>query len=401
MKESAADMDGSGSINLVCFGGEDWWYHNRAHVDIQLARRFARMGRALYVNSIVLRKLNVTEGAMFFTRVKRKLASIRRGVVEAEPGFYVYSPLTFPVHHMPGARTANQAWLGFQMRRAMRGLGMREPIVWVACPAAYETAFRLGARAVAYQRADRMEEYPGVDAEEVRAMDRALKRRADVTFYVNHALYEQEAKDCRRAELIDHGVDFDRFARAGEDARIPEDMKGVKRPVVGFFGGIDDHTSDIPLAAEVARMCPAYTFVFVGSASADLGAFDGLGNVRFLGKKAYEEIPHYGKCFDVAIMPWRQNRWIELCNPIKLKEYLALGKPIVSTPFKELDYYKGHVYVARGAEEFAAALRKALEEDSEERRTARRERVRGVTWEAQAEKALGAIRDAIGGRLKD
>jgi glycosyltransferase involved in cell wall biosynthesis len=148
-------------------------------------------------------------------------------------------------------------------------------------------------------------------------------------------------------------------------------------------------------------MCPAYTFVFVGSASADLGAFDGLGNVRFLGKKAYEEIPHYGKCFDVAIMPWRQNRWIELCNPIKLKEYLALGKPIVSTPFKELDYYKGHVYVARGAEEFAAALRKALEEDSEERRTARRERVRGVTWEAQAEKALGAIRDAIGGRLKD
>jgi len=377
--------------DFVCFGGEDWWYHNRAHVDMQLMRQFASKGRVLYVNSIILRKLNIGEGAMFFTRVRRKFESIRRGLIEAEPNFFVYSAMAFPVHHVPLAARANQAALKWQMKRAARRLGLEEPVVWVACPAAWKAALAFKRRALVYQRADRMEEYPGVDGEKVRAMDQALKREADVTFFVNHALYERERGECQRAELIDHGVDYELFATAEGDARIPEDMKGLKRPIVGFFGGIDDHTSDVAMAAEVARRCPEYTFVFVGSASADLGPFEGVANARFLGKRPYEEIPHYGKCFDAAIMPWRQNRWIELCNPIKLKEYLALGKPVISTPFAELDYYEGFVYKAEGADEFAAAIRRALAEDSDARRRARRERVKGHTWQAKAEEARAVI----------
>ncbi len=82
-----------------------------------------------------------------------------------------------------------------------------------------------------------------------------------------------------------------------------------------------------------------------------------------LGKKPYEKIPHYGKCFDVAIMPWRQNRWIELCNPIKLKEYLALGKPVVSTSFPELQNYLDVTYTAKTPEEFVRCIKKALAEE--------------------------------------
>ncbi len=389
-------MSKSSETQVVCFGGEDWWYHNRAHVDIQLMRQFSNMGRVLYVNSIVMRKFNVTEGSMFFKRVKRKLKSIRTGLVEAEPGFFVYSPFALPVHHIPGASALNQACLAMQMARAMRSLGLSKPVIYVACPAAWRAAMKLPGRALVYQRADRMEEYPGADRDEVVRMDRALKKAADVTFFFNRALYETEAPDCRRAHLLDHGVDFDFFASAGNDPFVPEDMKTFTRPVIGFFGGIDDHTSDIPLVAEVVRQRPQYDFVFIGGASSDLSVFDNLTNAHFLGRRDYSQIPHYGKRFSVAMMPWRQNRWIEFCNPIKLKEYLALGKPVVSTPFRELEQYKEVVYVAGDASTFAAALDRALADDDDLRRAARKARVARYTWRFQADEALRVIDEAIG-----
>jgi len=380
---------------VLCFGGEDWWYHNRAHVDMQLMRQLARRGRVLYVNSIVMRKPNVGEGRMFLRRVARKLRSVRRGLVEVEPRFHVYSPSALPVHHLPGARALNQLALRAQVAGALRRLGIQEPLVWVACPAACGAALGLQRTALVYQRTDRYEEYPGVDGKVIREFDRTLKAEADVTFFVNRLLFEQERGECSNAYLLDHGVDYELFAHAENDRWVPEDMRGVRRPVVGFFGGIDDHTSDVPLVAEAVRRAPDLTFVFVGSASADLSGLRELSNVQLLGQRPYEQVPHYGKCFNVAIMPWRQNRWIEACNPIKLKEYLALGKPVVSTPFPELAQYDGLVYRASGAEDFVAAIRRALAEDNEERRTARRERVKAHTWDAKAEEALRVVEEAV------
>ncbi len=376
---------------VVCFGGEDWWYHNRAHVDMQLMRRFAVHARVLYVNSIVMRKLNLGEGAMFLTRLRRKLRSVTRGIVEAAPGFSVYTPVTLPVHHVPLAAALNQYGLRFQLTWAMRTLGLRRPIVWVACPAACRTALSLPRSALVYQRTDRYEEYPGVDGKTIESMDRTLKRAADLTVFANHAMYEQEGPDCRRAYLLDHGVDYDLFARAHEDPHVPREMRDLARPVVGFFGGIDDHTSDIALAADVAARRPEMTFVFVGSVSADVSALRRLPNVHFVGQRPYDEIPHYGKCFDVAIMPWRRNRWIEHCNPIKLKEYLALGKPVVTTPFRGIEDYEGLVCVTRGAGQFADALERAVAQDNKDRRRARQERVRECTWEAKAHEVMDVL----------
>jgi glycosyltransferase involved in cell wall biosynthesis len=256
-------------------------------------------------------------------------------------------------------------------------------------------ALELRRAALVYQRTDRYEEYPGVDVDAIRGFDRALKAEAEVTFYVNRLLFERERGECRNAYLLDHGVDYDLFAHAENDPWVPEDMRGVRRPVVGFFGGIDDHTSDVSLVTEVAREASDLTFIFVGSISANVSELRALPNVRLLGQRSYEQVPHYGKCFDVAIMPWRQNRWIEGCNPIKLKEYLALGKPVVSTPFPELERYDGFVYRASGQVGFVAAIRRALSEDSVNRRAARRERVKAHTWDAKAEE----VRQAIGRAL--
>jgi glycosyltransferase involved in cell wall biosynthesis len=110
-----------------------------------------------------------------------------------------------------------------------------------------------------------------------------------------------------------------------------------------------------------------------------------------LGQKSYELIPQYGKCFDVAFMPWRQGRWIEACNPVKLKEYLALGKPVVSTPFPELSYYNDVTYQGATPEEFALCIERALAEDGPQRIIERRKKVKEATWESKTQLILNTL----------
>ena len=378
----------AGAVDVLCFGGEDWWYHNHGHIDMQLMRRFGQLGTSVYVNSIVMQKARLAEGRKFVQKLVRKAKSIFTGLKKTDAGLWVYSPFSLPVYHIFWARGLNETLLSHQIRRMANRLGLHNPVVWVACPAACNVAIKLRKSKLVYQRTDRYEEYPNVDGDIVKECDERLKTSADLTVFVSHTLYEQERSQCRRAFFLDHGVDYEMFAGAEQDGKKPDDIADVARPIVGFFGGIDDHTSDIGFVERVADLLPMMSFVFVGKTSADCSGLASRKNVFMLGQRPYEQIPHYGKCFDVAIMPWRQNRWIEACNPIKLKEYLALGKPVVSTPFPELQQYLDVVYQARTPEQFAESIERALAEDCSERISRRRKRVQNATWENKAQMVL-------------
>jgi hypothetical protein len=119
----------------------------------------------------------------------------------------------------------------------------------------------------------------------------------------------------------------------------------------------------------------------------------GLPNVYLLGRRDYTEVAAYMAACDVLIMPWNSGEWIRACNPVKLKEYLAVGRPVVSTPFDELAAYGGLVRVARDAGSFAVAIRASLHEVQEGRHDPEpgRARVREQTWAAKA----GAVVDLL------
>lgn len=381
-------------IDVICFGDNDWWYHNHGHMDIQLMRRFAKTGRVLYVNSIVVRKFNIHEGTMFLRRVGRKLHSIMimRGMKSSGiENMMVYSPFTMPVHHINVARQLNERALSLQVRHCMRKLNMRKPIIWVACPGAAETAIKLPHTKLVYQRSDCYEQLPGVDPGQIKRYDRLLKKHADLVVYVNRQFMAREESQCRKAIYLDHGVDYDFFTNAYQNENIPEEMRRIPHPVLGFYGSIDDHTSDISLLERLADLLKDVSIVLIGNSSVDLSTLASRKNVYLLGQKPYEQIPHYAKCFDVCFMAWRQNEWIEACNPIKLKEYLALGKPIVSTPFSELENYKSLVYVASNAGVFAEVVRRACNENDPELVLARRNRVSDSTWDAKAREVLNTL----------
>lgn len=383
---------------VICFGGEDWWYHNRAHYDMQMMRELSRHVPVLYVNSIGMRVPTMTEGGMFFTRVVRKLKSLQRGLVRVRDGFAVQSPFV-----VPGRRgMALSSWLlPRQIKRASRRLGMRRPLVWVACPPGVEAVDALDPVGVVYQRTDRFECYEGVDHGLIASFDRRLKERANLVLYCSRHLYEAEAQASPRPTLVDHGVDFDDFVAAGDDpeargASAPAILRGIEGPRAGFVGDLDEAVFDSALLLEVARRAPGVQFVLVGSSSLPEGWADDAPNVHLTGRVPYEEVARTMAAMDVLLMPWHRSEWIEACNPIKLKEYLATGRPIVTTDFPELRRYEGLCDIANDAAGFATAVEAAAARPDAERLSRGRDRVRSATWTGRAGAAAAAIVDALG-----
>lgn len=371
---------------VLFFGGVDWWYHNRGHYDIQMAREFSVHVPVVYINSIGMRVPRVGEGRMFLKRVTRKLGSLRRGMVRVRDNFWVASPLTLPAGLGAGVNRAALAW---QAKRLARRAGMSRPLVWVACPPAAAVLDRLGGCGLVYQRTDRFEDFKNVDRARIAGFDRMLKGRADVTLFCSSLLMEAEGELCRHAAFVDHGCDFEAFAAAGRgETAEPADLASVPRPRVGFVGGIDAHTFDPELFVQVARSTPDLQYVMVGACSLPED-WCSLANVHLLGQRPYDQVASYMAACDVLIMPWNRSPWIEACNPVKLKEYLAVGRPIVSTPFYELKNYGGFVRVATDAASFAAEIRGALADPYEP--THLRERARSHTWSAKADAVIASL----------
>ncbi len=383
------DSDGAAQRTfdgVICFGGNDWWYHNRGHYDLQMMRELRERVPVLYVNSIGIRVPTLGEGGMFFTRVLRKLKSFTKGFVRIEENFAVASPIT-----IPGAvgMHLSKGILATQVRLSARTLGIHRPLIWVTCPSAVEVVDSLSPAAVVYERTDRWEAFPDADPELITGYHQRLQSRADLALYCSTQLVEEEGADCRRAAYIDHGVDFDLFASAGSrEGDEPADLRPIPRPRAGFVGAIDASTFDPELFVELARQVPEVQFVLVGGCSLESGWVD-LPNVTLLGQKPYEEVARYMAGCDVLLMPWNKSDWIAACNPIKLKEYLAVGRPVVSTPFRELDHYRGFIEKAANASEFAACVRSALREPTAPEHL--RARVRGDTWRAKGDRLLAEL----------
>ncbi len=379
--------------HIICFAGCDWWYHNRGLFCPQVMKRLAKDFKILFVNSLGMRIPSLRKDRNAIKKVFRKLRSILRFMRKDPNGMWVLSPLSLPVRS-PIGRKINRLGVFLQVKMAAALLGLKEPVIYVGCPPALEVARTLGRRRLLiYERTDLFEEMPGVDKSYIAALDEELTASADIVLYVNNALYQRGLAENKNSLLLGHGVDFDLFVQAAESEEQPEDIAKIARPIVGFFGDVSDKTSDLALVEFAAMQLPDSSFVFVGPVSADVSTLMQLPNVHFLGQKPYEQVPYYGKAFDVAIMPWNQNRWIEFCNPVKAKEYLALGKPVVSMYYPEIEAYADVVYVARDYEGFVRCIREALEENDPAKIRQRQQKVKDETWDAKVERLRAAMEE--------
>jgi glycosyltransferase involved in cell wall biosynthesis len=376
---------------LVCFAGCDWWYHNRGLFCPQIMKKLAKDYKVLFVNSLGMRIPSLRKDRKAVGKIARKIHSMLRFLRKVENGMYVLSPISLPFGSRLGRRL-NTYSVFLQVKLVSVLLGFREPVVYIGCPPAFEVAKKLGQRRfIIYERTDLFEEMPGADKPYIASLDDELTSSADLVLYVNRALYKQGAVKNKNSLLIGHGVDFDLFVDSAKSEYIPEDIANVRRPIIGFFGDISDKTFDLALLEFAAEKLPGISFVLVGPVSADVTRLKRFENVYFLGSKPYEQIPFYGKEFDVAIMPWNRNKWIQFCNPVKIKEYLALGKPVVSTYYPEIEPYSDIVYIAQDGDAFVFRILEALEERDPAKAEERRKRVHNETWDSKVEQIKAVI----------
>jgi len=382
---------GSGEAfdGIICIGGEDWWYHNRGHFDFQIMRRLARRYPVLFVNSLGVRMPTIGKPGLFAARISRKLKSLTRGLTRVENQFWVMSP--FAVPGRTGAALSHWA-LAPQIEMAARRVGVRRPVLWLHCPAGASLIDSVSHTGLVLQRTDRFEAFPEGDADVIGRQIGIAKQRADLVVYAAEHLMAEEAGSVARQLLVTHGVEFDRFAGAGrgpgEASSVPCDVSAITGPRVGFIGGIDAHTFDPALFLDVAGRLPDHQFVLVGGCSLPEDWCQ-LANVHLLGRKPYDEVADYMAAMDVLIMPWNDSPWIKACNPIKLKEYLAVGRPVVTTDFDALGPWRDLVTVVRDATSFTEAVRHAVREGCDGE--AMRARVADESWDRKAELVAEAL----------
>ncbi len=388
---SASDTTGPG---WICFSAQDWWYHNRAHSDFQLMRRVAQRRPVLFINSIGMRTPVPGRSTQVTRRILRKARSVLRSLRQPladTPGFHVLTPVILPFYGSSTLRAVN-AWLvRNQVRLAAKRLGIDpdDAVLLVTIPTAWDVVRPMSRRALLANRSDRHSAFEETNQDLIRELENQLLINSDVVLYTSHSLMNTEQSlSGDRAVFFDHGVDFDRFAV--ERGAPPADLADIPRPIVGFFGGIDDYIVDLDLLRRVAQELPDCSLVLIGDATCPIDDLLSLPNVHWLGFRPYEDIPAHGAEFDVALMPWLRNDWIEHSNPIKLKEYLALGLPVVSTDFPEVHYYSDAIAIARDADHFVGLVREALQGNALGTEQTRRARVEGSTWDRQAD-ALVAL----------
>ncbi len=380
----ALGLDGFGAI----YFGNDWTAENRTsshHVALRLARRMP----LLYVDSPGMRAPSASGRDV--KRALRKLAaSLARPQRVADNLWHCTVP-QLPFRRVPGVQAFNRVFGRWAVRRAARLAGIgQQRLSWFAVPHPGFLAGRLGEALCVYYCIDDYAAHPGVDADAIAACDEALSRRADVLFVAPPALIEPKRALNANVVPAPHGVDAALFAQACDPAtEVPPEARDLTAPVIGYVGSLHAWI-DVPLLEWLARERPHYSFLLVGHAHVPLDGLRALPNVRLVGARPYAELPRWLKAFDVALIPYRLNRQVAHANPLKLREYLAAGRPVVSVRNPEIEKFSQWVRIADGREAFLEALDQAVAEgpgDIEARRAA----VADQSWERRVDDALAAV----------
>jgi glycosyltransferase involved in cell wall biosynthesis len=387
--------------DIVCFAGEDWWYHN-PHSNKHLMQALARNGnKVLFVNSTGVRAPNLFADRFAWKRVGRKLISMLIFLRRAEPRLHVLTPIALPVTRRLRRLVlfANQILIAAQVRLFCALLGISRPIVWIGTPAVASAAIglrRKWAKLLVYYCVDNISFYSGADTPFIQQLDAHLQSHADLILFSGRRLFEERVHQRSDIYLLPHGVDFDHFARAQSPVQwMPQDLRTLSQPIVAFIGVIAG--LDVRLIEYVARRQPNVSFVFIGKVQMDVSRLEKVPNVHFLGKKDYEVLPDYLACLSCCLICYRRgDTFNEYRSPKKLFEYLASGHPLVSVQLAELDAFAALVYQAASAEEFDAQLRRALAEDDPELRRLRIELARARDWSVVAAEASQHISRYLG-----
>ncbi|HEX2981416.1 MAG TPA: UDP-galactopyranose mutase [Anaerolineaceae bacterium] len=326
-------------LDLVCFSHLRWDYvWQRPH---HLMSRAAQDRRVFYIE-----EPEVVEG-------ERRMA-----VRPYMSNLWIATPHLLPGKNVEESRKEHIRLI----EEFFRENEINESVFWYYTPMALDYSRHLHPRLVIYDCMDELSNFNGAHPR-MKELENELLQRADLVFTGGYSLYEARRKRHPNVHAFPSSIDRAHFARARSPRTEPVDQIRIPHPRLGFFGVIDERI-DLDLIRRTAETRPDWNLVLVGPvAKIDLAKLPQGSNIHYLGSKPYHDLPDYLASWDVALLPFAINPATEYISPTKTLEYLAGGKPVVSTPIRDVVRPYGEeklVSIANGVEDFVAAVNSIL-----------------------------------------
>lgn len=385
------------NLDHVCMSTIEWGYLWQGPQEV-MAFMSAQGGNVLYVENTGIRRPHLRDAGRVIVRLGSWTRHPRGHLAPIGTGVTVLSPLAVPLPWSALARAVNRGLVVDRIRDHAVRLGMEWPVVWTFLPNLLSLdvlrAFRARrAMAVYYCMQDFQQVTDNVVAMR-QAEDDIL---GEVDLVITGARGIHRRFEGRHPDVILAPVTVaDTFFSPPRPE--PHDLRGMRRPRVGYVGGIHRYV-DMDLIAAAARECPDVEFVFIGPLHDPDRPLPTTPNVHHLGRRSHSELPAYIDAFDACMVPYRRLPFTETVWPTKLHEYLARGRPVVSTSLPEvamLEYPGSVVRMADDPAAFAAAIRDAISDKDPDG-----ERLRRATAATQSSAVvLGAVRSTIQGSIE-
>ncbi|HKO62851.1 MAG TPA: glycosyltransferase [Pyrinomonadaceae bacterium] len=393
--------------DIILISSIEWDFNWQGHQEI--ARRLAEAGnRVLFIENMGVRAPGLHDARRVASRFSHWLKSLPRGGVrEVSKNLYVCSPLILPPFGSKLRHRLNQRALLPMIRRIVRNLGFDPDIILTFLPTDTVASLVRMLRkpegiVIYYCIADFAELAPR--PEDILKSERSIIEMSDVLFAQSPQLAKHCSQNGKTIEIFPFGVNLDLFAKGnGQPNNSPEHdsisasndsafdfMSKLPRPIIGYVGGIH-RFFDAKTMAAMARARQDWSWVLVGPLQTSPRELKGLPNVHLIGPQAHEKLPDYIRLFDVGIVPYLSNHYTATVVPTKINEYLAMGKPVVSTNLPEVNNFNGKhgviITCPNRSVEFVAAIEKALDPFAEKANAAHRRTVAELNgWHERSER---------------
>ncbi len=340
-----------------------------------LAQELARMGYEVFYFSLL--------------RIHRAVAHPEwtpyTSAQKEEKGLTVVTPLAFPLDSRYNFfRTLNNAILLRNIHRLCNAF--QPPFLIVNAPYFNSCVFNISYNKLLYDvmdelTADKM-------GSRLKADEQILLNGANMVTSGTTGVAELKKGIRPDIRFVSCGVDYDHFARAAlAEPEVPEDISHIPHPVVGYFGAVNERI-DYALVRTLAEKLPEVNFLYIGPVSVNVSMLSNLANIFFIGWRSYDSLPEYLRTFDIASVPYRLEDGVEYVNPVKILEYLAGGKPVISTDIPDVRRFYGDVvYLAPDAQCFVDHVKHILANPEHSRDKIRhgQELARQRSWHAMAQ----------------
>lgn len=351
--------------DIITVSTQDWldlWTRKQRFV-----LQFARQGnRVLYVET----QFHWLSYIRQFRKQWRRIYLFLLGPRLVEENLYVYTPpLLLPAFQVyPFLAAVNNAVLAVFLRKVMRTLGMKSPVLWLYTHYNKPLVKKLGCKKALYECVD---DYAGakglIRARAVQKQEAETLRSVDAAIVTADSLKPPKVKYNRNIRVVPNAANVSHFNRAiSGNEKEPDELTPITRPRLVFLG-MTACWVDLDLLEHIAAARATWQIVLVGPWSVNINRFDNIQNVHFLGRKPYDVLPRYLAFCDVALNPYKVDDVARGCSPLKLYEYLAAGLPIVSTEMPEARKFDGLVRVAASCDEFVAHIEEILAWDKDTR----------------------------------